>query len=487
MTEDFKKWLLSAGVRCILVEVGVKVDGVETTRYLSNRVFTTKPTDTPANTAYTSRITGGFSFSRAISIGNESNLSFGSIDMHNVDGQLDDWLEDVWALRPIKIYMGAPYWPRSMFELVFSGTVEDIAPKSRSVLSLKLRDVLAPLNAPVTTAVVGGGGDNKDSIIPIAVGEVFNITPLLVSTIGDPVYRVSQGAVERIIEIRDNGYPISATTSAGTGTFTLTNARYGTITCDVQGVLMSGTYKNSVGDIVEALATSLGDGQKLLESDLDTDAIASFKTAHTQPVGYYISDRVNRLQAMQEVANSVGAVVSCSLGGKVKLVKLEFSTPTITISEANMIEGSFQPASKSPVKGAVQLAGCRNWTPQETSSLAASLPIASLPLLSEEYTVVKQEDVAVVADYKQSAPAQEDTLLCVESDVQAEALRRLNLWKVPRRTFRFTCFSEMFDIELGQTITLTHPRFGLAAGKPAIVVALATDFMAGKVDMEVLV
>ena len=473
MTDEFKKWLASASVRCILAEVKVKVGGVETTRYLSSSHFTSKPTDTPANTPYAAN--------------GDGSLSFGSLDIDNSDCAVDSWLNDLWAMREIKIYVGAPYWPRSMFQAVFTGTVEDISPRARNILTLKIRDVLAVLNSPVTTAVIGGTGDNKDTILPITLGEVFNIEPTLINEFGDPVYQVNQGAIESIIEVRDNGYPVSATFDVANGKFTLTNARYGTITCDVQGAHIGGAYKNDVGSLVEALATTLGDGEKVSSSLFDSAAMTAFKTANPQPVGYFIPDRVNRLQAMQELAASVGAAVTCSMSGLVKLAKLEFGTPSRTISSKDMEDGSFSPTSKSSVLGAVQLAGCKNWTPQDAAGLAAALPTASIPLLTEEFVVVKQEDALVLADYKQSAPAQIDTFLIVESDLVSEALRRLNLWKVPRYTYRFTCFAENFDVELGDTITLKYPRFGLDTGVSAIVMGLETNFMTGRISIEVLV
>ena len=278
MTDEFKKWLASASGRGILAEVKVKVGGVETTRYLSSSHFTSKPTDTPANTPYAARLTGGFSFSRSIGANGDGSLSFGSLDIDNSDCAVDSWLNDLWAMREIKIYVGAPYWPRSMFQAVFTGTVEDISPRARNILTLKIRDVLAVLNSPVTTAVIGGTGDNKDTILPITLGEVL------------------------IIEVRDNGYPVSATFDVANGKFTLTNARYGTITCDVQGAHIGGAYKNDVGSLVEALATTLGDGEKVSSSLFDSAAMTAFKTANPQPVGYFIPDRVNRLQAMQELA-----------------------------------------------------------------------------------------------------------------------------------------------------------------------------------------
>ena len=65
--------------------------------------------------------------------------------------------------------------------------------------------------------------------------------------------------------------------------------------------------------------------------------------------------------------------------------------------------------------------------------------------------------------------------------------RRLNLWKVPRTVFRFTTYFDRLDIELGDTLTITHPRLGLASGSPALVTRIETDFISGRIGIEVLV
>ena len=485
----FMSWLAKPAQRCLLAEVGVKTGGVETTRYLSSIGYVSEPTDTPASTHYAARISGGFSFSRSLDLsGNGGDISSGDLELDNTDGALDGWLSDIWALRPIKLWMGAATWPKSKFVQVFSGTVEDIAPKDRAHLSLKLRDVLAPLNRPISAAVVGGTGDNKTSLLPLALGEVFNVEPLLLSTTGSQVYRVSLGAVENIIEVRDNGYPVSVTKDVSAGTFTLVNQRYGQITCDVQGAKVSGAYRSDIGGLIEWVATTLGDGTKLDAAAIDSTALTAFRAAHAQPVGLWLPDRANRLETMQQLAASLGATVTATPLGAVRIVQLAFGTPSRSIGTAQMVDGSFAPAGRPAIKGAVQLAGCRNWTPQVKSSIASSITASSLPILEDEWTYSTATDATVVADYKQTtSPEPVETLLVSESDLAAESARRLALWKTPRTVFRFSAYAELLDLELGDTITLTHPRLGLSSGAVALVVGLDADYVAGRVSVEVLV
>lgn len=485
----FTAWLANPAQRCLLAEVDVKVGGIEITRYLSSTGYVSEPTDTPASTHYAARISGGFRFSRSLDLsGSGGNLSFGDIELDNTDGQLDAWLYDIWSRRSIKLYLGAATWAKAQFVQVFAGTVEDIAPKDRYHLSLKLRDVLAPLDAPISTAVIGGAGDNKNTLLPLVLGEVFNVEPALVSTAGAQVYQVGIGAVEGVLEVRDNGYPVSVTKDLANGKFTLVAQRYGQITCDVQGAKVSGAYRNDIGGLVEWVATTLGDGTKLATASIDAPALAAFRVTHPQPVGLWLSDRANRLETMQQLAASLGATVTATPLGSVRLVQLAFGPPSRSIGPAQMVDGTFAPAGRPRIQGAVQLAGCQNWTPQDASVLAASIAAASLPMLGDDWTYSTASDAGVLADYKQTAtPAPVETLLVVESDLAAEAARRLTLWNTPRTVFRFDAYADLLDLDLGDTITLTHPRLGLSSGASALIVGLEADYVAGRVSVEVLV
>lgn len=479
MSPEFIAWLKTPARRVLLAEVDVKSGGSETTRYLSTLGFA----------GHDGRIDGGFTFGQSLDLsGSGGGLSWGELTVDNTDGALDGWLDDIWAGRGVRLYMGGADWLRGDFVQVFAGTVEDLDARERGRLVLKVRDSLATLNAPLATALLGGTGDNKDALLPYVVGEAFNVSPLLTSTTGPQVYQVSRGPVQQIVEVRDNGFPVARTDDLAAGTFTLTSQRYGLITCDVLGVKVGGSYRNDVGGLIEWAATSLGDGDKLTAGDFDAAALAAFRAAYPQPVGAYLPERVNRLELMQQLAASVGATVTATPLGKVQIVPLAYGTPAGSITHHDMAADSFRPVRRLPVRGAVQLRGCRNWTPQDKSSLAASLSSPSLPILSDEWVSVVERDNAVIADYKQpDTPAPVDTLLIVDTDLTAQAAARLALWSTPRTLYSFEGFAEMMQVGLGETWTISHPRFGLSGGAPGLVVGLETDFVAGRVRVEVII
>lgn len=237
---QFTAWLKDqSAIRCVLVEVSVKLAGGSiVTRYLSNKAYTTAPTDTPANTTYSARIIGGVNYTRSISLDGTATLSYGDIELNNLDGSLDSWVDDYWANRSISIFLGDVSWPRADFRQVFAGITTGIDMRKRDRLNINISDVLQRLNNPVSEAKVGGSGTLADNLLPLCFGECHNITPILVDgTVNE--YMVHNGPIENIIEVRDNGVPVTFTQYPTTGKFRLAASPAGTITCSVQGAKMT--------------------------------------------------------------------------------------------------------------------------------------------------------------------------------------------------------------------------------------------------------
>ncbi len=66
---DYAVWLKDpAAVRIVLIEVGVKVGGSETTRFLSTGAYVTSPTDSPANQYYEPVVTTGLQFTEQLDL-----------------------------------------------------------------------------------------------------------------------------------------------------------------------------------------------------------------------------------------------------------------------------------------------------------------------------------------------------------------------------------------------------------------------------------
>jgi len=486
---DYAAWLKDpAAVRVVLIEVGVKVAGVEITRYLSTRPYVTSPSDSPANQYYAPIVTTGIQFTEQLGLDGQGSFNLGDIEIMNYNGDRDAWLDDIWDNHPIKAWIGDPRWIRSDFQMIFNGVVATIGSKSRDVLNLTLRDKLQRLNTPVTDAKIGGSDGNSDNVMSLSFGEVHNVTPQLTNS-ATLEYQVHDATIERIIEVRDNGKPVGITATLGTGRFTLSRASAGAITASVQGDKNGGTYRNTIASLVQRIVTGYGKASDRFDTtDIDTSNFSAFDTANPQPVGVYADGRTNVLELCQQLAGSINAQLVMSRQGLLRLIQLQIpgtGTPYV-VGPEQMVERSLKIQSRPFVKGAVMLGFDKNYTVQE--GLLTSIPDAHKTLFAMEWLTATAADTTVQADYKlNSAPPQQDTLLCKRTDAQAEAQRQLNMWKVPRTVFTFEGTADLLQLQLGQAITITNRRFGLQNGKTGIVVSLAPQWLNGHVTVGVLV
>jgi hypothetical protein len=505
---EFRSWLRSSNsAKCILVEVLANTGTQEKTLYLSNYTYITKNSDVPSNIAYLPILKSDLSFSESISLTSDPSISFGDISFDNTNGELDPWVNYVWSGRVVKIFIGGPEFNRSDFILVFKGIVSDIAVKDNRTLSLQIRSTLDRLNAPIYDVVLGPYGtkgplnQNKESLRPLCFGEVHNISPLLVDDV-TLTYMVHDGPIERIIEVRDNGVPVPYTANLSNGTFTLTFPSSGTITCSVQGDrysmdefgFISEGYDSRIVMLAARIIRGFGrPGEQILASELDLTSISQFLSNNTQVGGIYLADRNNILQVCQELLSSIGAQLTVTRESKVKFTKIispeSFVSDSIReLDTTTFIDKTFTLGDKLPVYSAIKLGYCKNWTLQD--SLNTAIPEEHKDMYSQEWVSKTVLDTPTKNLYKQnSEPEQRDTLLISDanSDVTNEAIRLLNLYKVPRFTYSAVCTPDLYDIQVGDVVNIKFPRYGLDNGKKAQVLSSSINWNTCKITLEVLV
>lgn len=344
--------------------------------------------------------------------------------------------------------------------------------------------------APLTTSgTMRIEGVNFDALMPLTLGECHNVTPLLVD--GTKLrYSVHDGACHQIFEVRDNGKPVTVTTDAATGTFCLLASPAGQITATVLGDDAGGTsYVNTVGSLIWRVVQTWGvASQRLTPFDIDTASLAAFDLSHLQPVGVYVAARTNVLDVCQQLASSVDAKLAMTRLGLLRLVRLDFppaGTP-VPIGPADMVEHTLEVVARSTVTASVKLNYVKNWTVQ--AGLQTSIPAEHKEMFASEWWSATATDAPTAALYRLNAePVPEDTLMLVLADAQNEAVRRLAIRRVPRTTYRFTGTAAHLELELGQGVTLTHPRFGLAAGVAGVVTSLSPDWLNCRVTVDVTV
>lgn len=481
MTEEqYQRWLRDDRARrTVLLEIDTSP-----VRRLSVVPYTTTPDDATPNVRYDALIKGGVGYRESLSLDGGSTGSYASIELHNEDGSLDAWLGDVWRNRAIRVYYGDVTWERADYRLVAAGVV-DRCEQSRDTVTITLVDKLEQLDAAVTETLLGGSGQEADRLMPVTLGECHNITPRLYDA-SIHEYRYHGGATERLIEVRDRGVPVPHT--AITGGFRLSRDPDGAVTASVQGH-SSGGYRYQIAPLVELLATEYGpDDARFVGADLDTANLTAFNPANPQPVGLYLDQNATVLQSIVELAASVGAQAIMSRTGQLRLLRVHLpasGTPAV-IRPSDYEAGSLEIVGHSRVIAGVRLGYCPNWTPRQ--NIAEGVPSEHRDLYAQEWLAVTARDGAVASTYRISTEAeQENTVLLRKTDAQAEADRRLSLWKVPRTVIKVRGFAQLLGLELGQAATIYGDRFGLDSGKTGQIVGLYPDWVAGRCEVEVLI
>lgn len=495
--QEIISWLkTSTTKKVVLVEItGVLNDSGNSvgTLYFSNKPFGTTSTDTPANTIYTSCIVGGVTFSENIDLDGQATIGFGDIELDNTNGIRDSLLNWVWTNKSVTIQIGDASWSKSQFYTIFSGYISDVDSKSRNSINLILVDKLQVLNTAVietTVESINPNAANKDELLPVCLGECFNVSPVLLLTAPNYVYQVNNTAIQEILEVRDIGGIVPINTDLSNGRFSLQRSPVGEITASIQGAKYGSppTYYNKIGKIIQNLL--LNYGKKISATNINTQSFDNFDTTTDASVGIYLQNRENVLDICQKLASSVGGTLVTGLDGKFKLVQVNADytgNEAWSVSPSDMEERSFTISEKLSVQGAIKLNYCKNWTVQ-TTGLAQGLKPEVAALFGKDYHSTTQLDVAVLNRYAQSTePVAKDTYLLTTAKAASEASRLLNIYKTPRFIYTAVYYSHMLLCELGDIIKVTYPRFGLANGKYGTIVQINRDWLNGKVSIGILI
>ena len=357
------------------------------------------------------------------------------------------------------------------------------------------------LAGQVLTKVSGTGAfGTNPTIVTVNSATQITITSASANTAGSltfnvggisgagQTYMIHDGAINGLIEARDNGIPITVTENNSSGTFTLLTSPVGTITCSAQGRT---TYTNTVPGIIRQIVTNYGTAaNRFTDSELSFDDFTN-----TSAVGLYCSDRTNILDACNQLAKSLNANLICPSivvtngvvsASKLRLVEIKLASGTAkyTLSDDNMILNSLSIQQMFPVKPSIKLGYCKNYTIQTTVSGGVN-PESRF---DEPYIYLPLENTTKKTLYRDSGTiAEEETLLLVSSEATTEAQKRLDLWQDQRYIISADYLPHLMFVQLGDVVTIKSSRFGLSAGKLGMVYSVTRNWTTGIVSIGVLV
>jgi hypothetical protein len=472
---DFLAWLASdLEVRCLLVEATYSASGVSATEYMATLPFTSLPTDTSANQAYAAIVKTVPQFAQAMSdaLTGQTTANRGTVEVFAGSAATDAWIFDRdWIGYPITLAIGGQDWPRADFRALWSGVIGDVRLQSTNTIAFEIRDRQHLLNQAATVTLIPSG-PNAGRPRPMSFGYCRNIAPALLDD-SSHTYAVHDGPVQAVDAVYEDALALTLTTDytvdTASGAFSLVAEPTGQITADVRGAVVDGVYLETAAQLLQHFATQRG---ALAPGDVDAAAFATLATTCAQPLGLFVPPApVQVYQLMDHVASSVGAFYAITRDGLLFAAQLSLSgAPVLTIQDTDIVErGLMLSRTYAPVRE-ISLGAVRNWTVQTRA--AATVTEARRETIAREGLYATRENTAAGDYIKPADRAPRMTLLQGWAEADAEAARLLTIWGVPRYRFVAECFNASFTLQLGDTVRLVHPRYGLAAGRNGVVIGL---------------
>lgn len=490
VTDDlFAAWLKSdAAIANILVETWALVDGVRTRFTWSTNGYTTAGTNNPV--FYAPVISASLPYTEELPLNSAASLSAGDFEIDNTNGVNEAFAGYIWA-DEIAAYVGDQTWSRVDYREIYVGHTAGLVRKGRGAFALRLRDMMAGLDYPMSERKFGGNGPNANLSIPLTFGEACNAS----GEWNDATALKRQwhdGPIEGIPETRANALPITdeVTVSDSTGTATLSiNNGSAVITATVQGDKFGGVFRKTIATLVQRFITGYGKyADRYSLANIDAVNFAAFDAANQQPVGMHFREIPNVIDACAMLASSVGAQLAPTLLGKLQLIQIALPAagPATEIRAEQMVGGTLKHVQHIEPVAAVELGYCKNWTPQP--GLSSNVLAEHLALFEKEWPLtVLRTRPDVMRDYKLPGTAtMRPTMLLLPEDAEAEADRLNALWGPGRDIYEFEGAPDLLLLAIGARLVVYHEVDGMIAGVEAQVLSIKRDWWTRKVTIRFL-
>lgn len=498
--------------RIYLIEAVAAVDAagtLATQRWTTASLgYATGPAETPANTVYDPCVQQVGYIERAVTVG-AARVGFGELSLVTA-GHLDGLLDYGFDGQAVTIragMQGAAYPAGFPVKLKAIGEQPEFGGLQ---VRIRLRDRLAELERPLQTARYGGtnalpagidgtADDIKGQAKPRVYGAVKNAAPVLVNT-SRLIYQVSDQALQAVGAVYDRGAALTAgaaytseadmqanAPSAGQyrvwlagGCVRLGSLPTGQVTVDAtEGAAAANRY---AGALISRIAQQMG----IAAGDVSAADVSALDAAAPYELGVMVQGDEPALTVLDRIASSVGAWYGFDRLGVLRVGRLAApsGTPSTDLTDISITSLERIAQGELPIWRAVVRWG-RNEMAQ-AGDLAGSVTAARRAWLAETLRTTAAEDATVKNRYKLAGELRRDTLLTTQANADAEAARLLALYKVRRDTFKVRArlsAAEVDAIDLGQTVRLTWPRYGLSGGRLFVVTGLRQDFARDAIEM----
>ena len=464
-----EQWLKTPSKqRLLLAKVNYLANGLKTA-YLATGAYISEPSDIPANIPFDDLIMQSPRFSREIGIFTGKSSASKSDLVVYAHELLTPIFEGNVYKQEVEYFIGDELWPFSDFIKVGSQLASSITAKKDDLI-INMDDPSIKLDKIIDTGLFTQG-ENIDKPMPLCLGDVFNIEPVLEAA-STHKYRVNFTAVQDIQAVRDNGIEVSYNKNNSEGTFTLNQPPVGRITCDVLGTKTSAWLRYPKEIINWLLSTFVG------EVNIDDLSVLPNYT-----VGIFQREPDTVRSIVDFICSSInGYHYYTRLGVFTANVMPEITgnhTAQLTLDDINAggvsIRKTTEPVSQ------VFINYRQNFTPQ-SDGLAGAVSSSNRDLFSTEFQTVEVKNE--LPDYPDAEPITIDTCLVNSSEAQLLAATKAAIASIRRTIYEVDALAVPFLFELGQEIELTYWDYGLRQGETGIIISLNDSPLEGEVTVE---
>ncbi len=257
------------------------------------------------------------------------------------------------------------------------------------------------------------------------------------------------------------------------------------MTADIKGMKTGSTLIDTLKGIVKDLCVTRG---PFLEADFDSTTWTALDTTFPQKLCLWIEQPIKFYQALDMLCASVGAFYCVTRDGKILIKKFELSgAATLSVGADQIVAKGINITKVYQPLDNLRRGYARQWTTQDNfSGNDATVTEANREKWRNQYAWVASVNSGAANLLKTADPGDEGTLLIDETEAQTEADRWMGIWGSVRVQFAIDCFLDGARLNLGDRVTITHPRFGLSAGVTGTVVKIIDKPTKRRQTIEVL-
>lgn len=481
--------------------------------------YQTSPSDTPANTLYEARVIDPGSISRKMTDLSRNSprgeVGFGEVVLANGDGGLDTLFGSgsvSFRERLVRVLMVAEGAAYSTATVLLSAVIAQVQLSSETV-SIAIKDasyILASAHQTTTyggtnslPAGVDGVDDIKGKVKPLLYGKAFKIAPPCVNT-SKLIYQISDRALQSVDGVYDGGSALTAgATYADQAAMEATAPAAGQYRAWLAGGMIRLGSSLTYGLTVDATADTAGNSTaaQLLKTlalargwssgDISSSDVAALDALNSSVLGIWIDDSRTTLDAMDLIAQSVGACYWVDRLGALRMARLDLPSGTSaeTIAPWKFANVTQSSNGQDVPTGTVRIKYARYHQTQSRTELAGSVTQADAADLGQEWRVSTYTATPSPNPHKRLLTIERESAITSKTNADTESQRLQGLWAAPRRIHDCTNVRLIEDnaltLDLSAVVGFRWSRYGFSSDTDTLrrVVGLTFYFRDLRCDM----